>query len=448
MLVRDFAAFAVRTRQAGLTREVADASARALADWYGATLAGSVLEPARVLRRSLAFGQAGRSGIVGSQDLADPRTAALVNATASHTVEMDDIFRAGIYHPGSPTVGAALAAGQHEGVSGARLLRAIAVGYEVGDRISAAIQPAHYRFWHTTGTVGTIGAAAAVAELLELDVDRFAHALATATTNAAGLQQAFRSDTMSKPLHAGHAADAGLVAAYAAREGFTGALDILEGEAGFGAAMSSEPDWSGAVADLGRPWGITEPTVKFHACCGHTFAAIDAVLQLRSEGVDFHDVVDLRIETYTIATKVAGYADPRTAFEAKFSLAYCAAVALRTGSVRLAAFEEDRLQDPALRGLVAATEVVADTEFDADVPAKRQARVTLTLADGSTRTAFRATRKGDPDDPLSENELREKFFDLATPVVGDRAGALFDSLLGIGEVEDLGHIERMETAAP
>jgi len=438
MLVEDFAEFAVGAREEGLSSEVEAAAARALVDWYGATVAGSVLDPARALRQAIDFAPGGGSSVfVGAGGRTDPRTAALVNGTASHTVEMDDIFREGVYHPGSPTVAAALAAAQHGHATGGDLLRAIAIGYEIGDRIAAAIQPAHYRYWHTTGTVGTIGAAAAVAELLRLPADSFAHALATATTNAAGLQQAFRSESMSKPLHAGHAADAGLVAAYAASEGFTGVLDILEGESGFGAAMSEVPDWESAVANLGRPWGITQPTVKFHACCGHTFAAIDAALELRAEGVRFDDVAAVSIETYTTATKVAGYADPATVFEAKFSLAYCVAVALQTGSVRLAAFAPDKLADPALCRLVGATSVAAEPAFDTDFPSKRQARVTVELADGTTRSFLRHTRKGDPDDPLTADELRQKFIDLASPVVGDRAETLFDELMNVATVTDL-----------
>lgn len=449
MLVHDFAQFAIQARREGLPDDVKTAAARALADWYAATVAGSVLQPARILTEALDFGAgSGACTLVALGRTTEPRTASLVNGTASHTVEMDDIFREGIYHPGSPTVAAALAAAQHEKASGSDLLRAIAVGYEVGDRIAAAIQPAHYRYWHTTGTVGTIGAAAAVAELLQLDEDRFAHALATSTTNAAGLQQAFRSDTMSKPMHAGHAADAGLVAAYAACSGFTGALDILEGSVGFGAAMSEEPKWESSIANLGKPWGITTPTVKFHACCGHTFAAIDATLVMRDQGVRFEDVASVHIQTYTTATKVAGYSNPTTVFEAKFSLAYCVAVALQTGSVRMAAFSPERLNDAALRQLMQTITVTAEPEFDRDFPTKRQARVTLALHDGSTQSFLRETRKGDPDDPLSDEELRSKFLDLAEPVLGERAAPLFGDLMTIADAASLDGLEldRLDTA--
>ncbi|WP_396449577.1 MmgE/PrpD family protein [Actinomadura sp.] len=437
MIVKDFAAFAVASRGGPLPDEVYDAATRALVDWYSATLAGSGMPPAEILRRALGDSP-GSARLIPDGRPADPRAAALINGTASHTAELDDIFRDGIYHPGSPTVAAALAAAQRIGASGERLLRAIAVGYEIGDRIAAAMQPAHYAYWHTTGTVGTLGAAAAVAELLELDTERFAHAVATAATNAAGLQQAFRSDAMSKPLHAGHAAEAGLVAAFAAAEGFTGALDILEGPVGLGAAMSDAPDWESAVGRLGRPWAVTQATVKNHSCCGHTFAVVDAGLELRAGGLDVQAISSVDVETYTTATKVAGYTDPQSAFEAKFSIVYCLAAALRLGTVRLAAFTPESLADPELRALMSRVTVRASDEFEKDFPGKRRARVTVHLADGTSVTRARDTRKGDPDDPLTDAELRDKFDDLAVPVIGEEAArSLGDALWAARSAADV-----------
>ena len=184
---------------------------------------------------------------------ATARTAALINGTAAHTIEFDDIYRDAIYHPGAPTIAAALAVAQERGASGEAFLRGVIVGYEISTRIGAAMGRAHYRYWHNTGTVGSFGAAAAAAAmLLAWTRERFAHALATVTTFAAGLQQAFRMDSMSKPLHAGHAAEAGLLAALAAREGVTGSLDVIDGEAGFGRAMSDGPDWDQARCDAGH----------------------------------------------------------------------------------------------------------------------------------------------------------------------------------------------------
>jgi 2-methylcitrate dehydratase PrpD len=433
---------ALTVRDQGIGDATSHAATRAVVDWFAATVAGTTMEPARVLAEALLDeSPAGKSRLVADGRTTSCRTAALINATASHTAEMDDIFRDGIYHPGSPTVAAALAVAERVGSSGADLLRAVTIGYDIGDCIAAAVNPAHYQYWHTTGTVGTVGAAAAAADLLGLDAIRYAHALATATTMAAGLQQAFRSDAMSKPLHAGHAAEAGVLAALAASRGYTGALDILEGKAGFGAAMSEAVDWERALARLPGPHGITQATVKNHSCCGHTFAAVDAALELRAQGVAAEDIADIGVETYITAATVAGNVDPTTAFEAKFSTAYCVAVAMVTGSVRLQAFEDATLADSRVRELMRRVRMVGDPGMEALFPGHRVARVTVRDRANETHVAERQTRKGDPDDPLSDSELRDKFRDLAVPVLGeDHACRLEESLWQLSELPGLSDI--------
>src|SRR5512147_382455 len=298
-VVEQFARWAVDFRAQQPAPEVIHHAKRAVIDWYAALLPGAVVAPAILLETALKDeldkGQArlalGRSATV--------RAAALINGTAAHTVEVDDIFRDGIYHPGAPTIAAALALAQSIGASGEQLLRAVIVGYEISTRLGAAMGRAHYRFWHNTGTIGVFGACAAAAELLRLDALRFAHALATATTFSAGLQQAFRMDSMSKPLHAGRAAEAGVTAALAAAEGVTGSLDVIDGEAGYGRAMSDGPDWDRALATLGQDFHVTRMTFKNHACCGHAFAAIDGALALKAKmGIEAHEIGRVRIGTY------------------------------------------------------------------------------------------------------------------------------------------------------
>lgn len=408
-----------------LSPEVSHHARRAVLDWTAATVAGAHLRPASLLNDLVrAEGAAGRATVVGRPDRTGVRSAALVNGTAAHTAEVDDIFRDGVYHPGAPTIAAALAAAQQHGRSGEDLLRAVAVGFEISTRVAVAVQPSHYRYWHTTGTLGTIGAAAAVASVLELDPPRFAHALATSLTLAAGLQQAFRSDAMSKPLHAGHAADAGALAALSAAAGFTGALDVLEGDAGFGAAMSEGLDAEEVTAGLGTRWNITAMTFKNHACCGHTFAAIDAALALRARhGLEPHRVRRVAVETYGTACTVAGDPDPTTEFEAKFSLPYCVAVGLTTGSVRLRAFDEELLRDPGIRELMERVEIDVDPGLDAAFPRQRSARVRIDLDDGSQVEELALTRKGDPDAALTDDELQAKFDELVEPTYGRAATA-------------------------
>ena len=414
-VVEQLAEFAVARRATPLAEDVRHAAVRATVDWVSATVPGSRTLAARALTEALGPGP-GSSRLIPSGQATDVRTAALLNGTAAHAAELDDIYRDAFYHPGAPTIAAAFAVADQLDASGAEFLRAVTIGYEIGARIALAVGPAHYRNWHTTGTVGTFGAAAAAAELFRLDPGRFAGALALAATMAGGLQQTFRSPSTGKPLHAGHAAEAGVVAALAAEKGLAGALDVLEGPVGFGVATAGVTDLS--VTGLGDPFCVTATTVKYHACCGHTFAAIDAALELRADGVRLEEITGIEIETYETATRVAGRVDPAEPDEAKFSLAYTVAAALVLGSVRLRAFAPEALKDPVIRNLMARTTARVDPELDKLAPGRRAARVRITDRHGVARERLRLTRKGDPEDPLSNAELRAKFDELVPKVLG------------------------------
>ncbi|MDX1374670.1 MAG: MmgE/PrpD family protein, partial [Burkholderiales bacterium] len=210
----------------------------------------------------------------------------------------------------------------------------------------------------------------------------------------------------------------------------TGSLDAIEGEAGFGRAMSDGPDWTKAFETLGADFHITRMTFKNHACCGHTFAAIDGALAAQAAlGVGADDIARVRIGSYRAAVEVSGIEDPRTAAEARFSIKYVVAHALRRGSVRLAAFEPDPLRDPATRALMQRINAALDPELDAAFPAQRAARVVLETRDGRSHALLQPTRKGDPDAPLSDAELEAKFLELAAPVLGEtRARGLLERL--------------------
>jgi 2-methylcitrate dehydratase PrpD len=425
-VVERCAAFAQAIRARPLTPQVLHHAKRAVIDWHAALFPGAVMAPARLLERALAADLDRGDARLALGRSASLRAAAMINGAAAHTAEVDDIFRDGIYHPGAPTIAAALALAQAHGASGERLLRAVVVGYEISTRIGVAMGRAHYRYWHNTGTIGAFGACAAAAELLGLERVRFAHALATVATFSAGLQQAMRGDSMSKPLHGGHAADAGVTAALAAREGVVGSLDVLEGEAGYGRAMGYDgagegPDWDGAFRSLNREFNITRMTFKNHTCCGHSFAAIDGALALKAKmGIAASDIARLRIGTYRAALEVAGIEQPKTAAEARFSTKYTVATALVHGSVRFAAFEPGRLEDPPTRELMDRIELAVDPELDAAFPRQRAARVAIETRTGRREELLQPTRIGDPDAPLSDAQLEEKYLELAVPVLGAR----------------------------
>jgi len=419
-----FGEYAASVAHADLPAEVMHAAKRCVIDWYATTLPGAVEAPATMLEKALAdeLDRGEATLMLGRK--AAVRTAALINGTASHTVEFDDIYAPAIYHPGSPTIAAALAVGQARGASGDGFLRAVIAGYEVSTRIGAAMGRAHYKYWHNTGTIGPFGAAAAAGLLAGLDALQHMHALASVATFAAGLQQAFRGDSLSKPLHAGHAADAGVLAALSARHGLLGAPAILDAPGGMGEAMSNRPDWAGATADLGRVYNTQRITVKNHGCCGHAFAAIDGALALQAAyGFAASDIASIKVGGYSATVDVTGNHLHATPAAAKFSLPFLVASALVHGSIRLDAYTPQRLTDARVGDLMARVEVGLDPEIDKLFPRQRAARLRVDLGDGRVLEHFQPHRVGDPDLPLSDKQLEAKFNELATPVIGEAGAA-------------------------
>jgi 2-methylcitrate dehydratase PrpD len=420
-LLHDLSEYAVAEFGHGPSGEITRYAKRALLDWLAALYPGTRCAPAMQLvqacRDELGVGT---SSVVGFGTTAFVSTAAWINGSASHAVEYDDIYREAVYHPGSPTVAAALAVAEARDASGSELLAAIVCGYEIATRIGAAMQPSHVRHFHATGTIGCLGAAVAAAVLLSpRDAQAVRHALATAATFASGLQQALRSDAMTKPLHAGHAAAVGVRAAQAAAHGVTGAADILEGTVGLGAAMAQQVDWSRVTKGLGERYNIAHITHKVHACCGHIFPAIDAALTLRERhGLVPERIAPIHVTTYPQAVEATARFEPQSPYEAKFSLPYAVAHSLVHGAVRLDAFAPERIASAGVRSLMQQLTPAVDPAFNAVFPSRRDTRVTITAAEGQRFTEHVAFRRGDPESPLGDAELDDKFNELSAPVIG------------------------------
>jgi len=447
MLLETIADYAVKEQSSKLPKEAIHHAKRAVIDWFASLLPGSRVAPATLLEQALADELDHGRARLASGRRATIRAAAVINGAASHAVEFDDIWRNAVYHPASPTISAALAAAQSQGANGERFLRGVIVGYEVSTRIGEAIMPSHYKYWHTTGTVGTLGAAAAVATVLGCNREQFMHAIGNAGTFAAGLQQAFRSEAMGKPLHGGHAAEAGALAALGAWKGVTGVPDILEGEVGLGNAMSVKPDWSKATRELGSDYHVTRVTFKNHGCCGHTFAALDAVIELRNRHkLAPKDIAKIRIATYQGGLDIIDNPAPEGGYQAKFSLQYTAAHALVFGSVRLNAFDDDHLANADVRAIMSKVECVADPELSKAFPRQRAAKVEIETTDGRRLSHFQQTRKGDPEMPLTDEELNDKYLELAAPVLGEAGARAL--LADLWALETLKNVEFEQAARP
>jgi 2-methylcitrate dehydratase PrpD len=418
-----------------LTPDVLHAARRALLDWQGALIAGSNSDVAQKLIAAYQpeFGY-GNCAVAGTDLKTTPRAAAFLNGSIAHIAEFDDIYRNGAYHPACPTISAAWVCATQQGLTLDALLKAIVIGYEVSTRIAEVIQPSHYKYFHTTGTVGVFGAAAACSSLLGLSAEQSMNALATAGTFASGLQQAFRSDSMTKPLHAGHAAEVGINAAYCALAGMTGTPDILEGDAGFGAAMSQNPRWGEVLNGLGKVFNITQMTFKNHGCCGHTFPAIDGAQYLtRLHQIDTNAIKKIEILVYQASADVCAYRHPQTPFEAKFSLTHTVACGMILGAVREKAFAQEQLGNDKIQQLEDKISYQVDPAITSLFPKVRSAKVRIEMNSGEVFEHHQQTRHGDPDDPLTDDELNEKFQELSTTRVGEIAVRDLSALIWQGE---------------
>ncbi len=420
-------------RDAELDPRVAHDARRAVLDWVAALLPGCLDGPAIPLARVLSASR-GTGAAISYVDGAtcSARDAALLNGTASHTAEFDDIFRDGGYHPGSPTISAALAVAQAEGRSFDDFLRAVIGGYELGCRIAIALQPSHYEHWHITATVGTFGAAASAAMLLDCEAEGIAQAVAIATSFAGGHQENLQGAGLTKALHSGHAAEAGVLAAYAAAGGITGSPGSLHAPHGYAAATSAGTgDWAAALDGLGEWTPISVMTFKNHGCCGHIFPALDGLRTLREEvGFDAADVREVEVSGYGPTAAICDRPQVGSARDARFSVQYCVSALLHLGEVRLSAFTDAALARADIRAFMPRVSVREDPAIAALYPRRRQARLRVTLRDGRVLEHHQTTRKGDPDDPLSDAELVAKFHELAAPALPRPAReALLESIL-------------------
>lgn len=412
-LSKQLADFVVSTRFENLPEEVVESAKCCVLDWLGSAIAGAEKPPAQMMHELVCEWGGEKQATLVTGGKTSVAHAALVNGAASHTVELDDIHKASIVHAGAVVIPAALATAEWLGKSGKALIEAVVVGYDVCYRVGEAVSPAHYRFWHNTATCGTFGAAAAVAKLLELDERQIVHALGNAGTQAAGLWEFIVDGAMTKQLHTGKAAMNGLLAAFLSKKGFTGPTRILEGERGFFNAMAGTYDEHRITDRLGEHFKIVENSFKIHASCRHTHPAIDLALRLREErGIRPEDIHRIRVRGYRAVAEITDNPNPQTVYASKFSCQFCVALAFVKGTAGLAAFDEQTLWDRDIRSLMERVEVIVDPQIDAAYPEKWGTVLEVETKRKETLRLSTDYPKGDPENPVTWEELVNKFREL------------------------------------
>ncbi len=378
-------------------------------DWLGCAVIGSTEPVGQLLLTRASQTPAGQISIIGGSGTSVPDQAVFCNGGLGNVLEMDDIHRTAILHPGPVVIPAALAAAEMAETQADAFLDAVVRGYESQIRIGIAVGPGHYANWHNTATCGPFGAAAAAGSVMELDEDRIVWALGNAGTQSSGPWRCRHEQVMTKQLHTARAAEAGFVAASLAAIGFSGPQFILEGEQGFFDAMCPDPCKECILAKLDGPWRIWETSFKPWPACRHAHAAIDAALELRRRhDLQSDDISEVGIRTFADAMRFCDRQDPASTLEAKFSLQHSVAVALLEGEPDLQHFEKTTILRRDVGGLRARTSVQETERFQKRYPGHFGSGVDITMSDGTVLSVDAPDALGDPENPLTEERIVAK----------------------------------------
>jgi 2-methylcitrate dehydratase PrpD len=456
---RAIATFAADTKSADVPGTVLGGSARHVLDTVGLMISGSTSDGCRLTHAFHAErGGTPEATVLGIAQRANLLQAAYANAEAAHAMDYDDTQLAAapdrayglLMHPSSPVLGAVLPIAEWLGASGEDALVAFAIGVEVSCVIAEAISPSHYgNGLHCTGTIGGFGAAAAAGRLLGLDAEHMALALGTVGSMSAGLRQNF--GTMTKPLHAGRAAENGVLAALRVSKGHTATADIIEAPRGFFRAYGGG-DLDQIEAALGNPWTIVDPgiSIKPYPSGSLTHPAVGATIGLVTESDVLPGQIDhirVGVNSYTALTLL--HATPSDELQAKFSMQYGVAIAALDRAAGLEQFTTERVMRPDAQAMLRRVQVEVDERAEAAGFDQMYSIVTIHLADGTTVERQASFAKGSPADPMTDGELLAKFAECVE-LVDPKADVdgIAAELLAIRDVADVRSLRAFQVRSP
>lgn len=463
------AAFVTDTDFGDIPAEVVADAKRAIRDYCGVALYGSQHPVGKRITSYVAAAMPGNDAtLLGGRTTSAPG-AALANGTYGHAIDFDDTFESIVIHPSSPMFPAAFASAELVGKEGTDVLTGYVLGVETAFRVGHATYPSHYENgWHATGTIGAFGAAAAAASVLGLSADETRHALGISASSSSSLKKNFGS--MTKPLHAGHAAQMGLRAALLAREGWTADRSVLEDELGYGAVMTVENAYdptaiTGGLSTLtedggnhmgtsgsderGERWAMADNGFKPYPSGVITHAAMDAARRIaEDEDLAAADVERVTVALDEAASEMLIHADPENALEAKFSIEFCLAAVLRAGDPGVNEFTDEYVQSADTQDAMEKVERAFEPDLFGGGFAGYGARVTIETMEGETHVAEEAHAPGGPTNPVSEERLDAKFRECAGEVLDDEGVetvvSAIDRLEDDGALGDLTETVRIE----
>ena len=401
-----------------------------LLDYLGVAVRGTLYDSSRPMHKLLHNSgiKNGQAVVIGTSMKTIPTYAALVNGTAAHSPELDDVVNESSLHPGVVIYSTALAAASSRTCGFEQFAPAVMTGYEVVNRLAVALNPSvpYERGFHPTGTCGTMGAAVTAAKILGLDREGIVNSLGIAGSQASGSMEFLADGAYTKRFHAGWAAQSGITAAQLAAEGFTGPRTILEGKYGFLHAYANQSHPERILSDWGQTFYMMKTSIKPHSCCRYKQGPIDGILEIMRE---YKLKID-SIQEVTIGVLKAGFSlvaepreqklNPESIVDAQLSMPFGAAVAMLFGQATLDQYTLENVQSTRVKEIMAKVTCVQDAELDGEFPRKWPASVTITTKDGQSYSSKVEYPKGDPENPLSWEELIEKFKYLVRPVFSDQ----------------------------
>ena len=443
-LAQQIGAFAAATEAGRLPKPVTDMIRLLMLDVAGLCVAARDTDYIKACLVSVA--SSGKCTAIGHAAPMGPYDAALVNGTAAHGEDFDDTFEGGPVHAGAVIVPAVLAIAEHRGLSGAAVMKGIAVGCEILCRMALVAPTAtHKACFHPTAVFGAPAAAAGVAAALGLSAEKITHAIAIAGSLSAGIIEYLADGSWTKRMHAGSAAQSGIRAALMAEGGFIGPATVLEGHHGFYKAFapSKSPDFVPLMKDLGKTWVIETIAFKPYACGTMTQPYIDCAIELAKSGVKAADIVSIECDVgegtvHRLWAPLPLKQSPPNGYAAKFSSPYCIAVGFLDGRAGLGQFSDERVAERQVRALAAKITYVVDPNNP--YPRQFTGHIRAKLADGSVKEIRRANMRGGAHDPIAPSEILDKMRDNATFGGWNKAGteklvAAVDRIVGGGAVD-------------
>jgi 2-methylcitrate dehydratase PrpD len=446
---RTLAEFIAATRFDDLPEGVVHEAQRHILDTLGATICGSTSESAEATRRATArLDGAGACTVIGRRAHANPFNASLINGTAAYSTLMDDFYSSrGLVHPGNHVIPVALSMGEHLSSSGAALITAVVVGYEVSCRVADAVGDSQDEMGFYQGSTNPhFGSAATAASLLNLDGQRVSFALGLAGAQASGLKEPGLVMNISQAFHAGRAASSGVLSGILAAEGLCAGDTVLEGANGYLSVFSRDADAKQLVEGLGTTFRIGHAGFKLYPAAAPIAASIDAAITLQGQHHLVPSMIEaVSVQTHRMSLRAHNRPEAFERLEALRSTQYCVARSLIYGRLSPSDFDPEHLSDPGVRALMPRIQMTIDPEMDRIAPQRYGSRVVVRTTDGRALEALVECPHGTPGAPLEDDEIMTKFGDLAEPLLGRRRVEMImrevwslDSAAGLDEL--MGHL--------